>query len=128
MCVCVHALVVCIDHSLSKLSVMFTGESSAEALLGFAGFTAVGLDPTRRVGRVSALHSSCSRLPTDQSLERSSLTEEDVFKKPYLSRREGKLNAAEDKARETLRACSLNEQLKAAVNKVPHRRNNNNNN
>lgn len=107
---------------------MFTGESSAEALLGFAGFTAVGLDPTRRVGRVSALHSSCSRLATDQSLERSSLTEEDVFKKPYLSRREGKLNAAEDKARETLRACSLNEQLKAAVNKVPHRRNNNNNN
>lgn len=65
--------------------------------------------------------------PTSHSNGKS-LTEEDVFKKPYLSRREGKLNAAEDKARETLRACSLNEQLKAAVNKVPHRRNNNNNN
>lgn len=46
-----------------------------------------------------------------------------MFKKPYLSCREGKLTAAEDKAHETLRACSLNEQLKAAVNKVPHQRN-----
>lgn len=51
-----------------------------------------------------------------------------VLEKPYLPCQERKFNAAEDKAHGTLRACSLNEQLKAAVNKVPRQRNNYNNN
>lgn len=108
-------------------STMFEGESSAATLIGVEGFTAVRFDTKRRVCRVWALHARCSWLlidcVTSHSSHRLDWIEEYVFKKPYLSCHEGKLTTAEDKAHETLGACSLNEQLKAAVNKVPHHRN-----
>lgn len=108
-------------------STMFEGESSAATLIGVEGFTAVRFDTKRRVCRVWALHARCSWLlidcVTSHSSHRLDWFEEYVFKKPYLSCHEGKLTTAEDKAHETLGACSLNEQLKAAVNKVPHHRN-----
>lgn len=117
--VCVHALVARIYHSLLHC-LWRSKEPSAETLLGFEGFTAVGL-----ISKESWLSLSSAQLVLAAGRR---LAGAHVLEKPYLPCQERKFNAAEDKAHGTLRACSLNEQLKAAVNKVPRQRNNYNNN
>lgn len=94
-CVHTHALEGRVYRSLSN-HLRCSKESLQQQLTGVEGFTAVRFDTKRRVCWVWALHPWCSWLWIDCVTSRSShqldWVEEYVFKKPYLSCHEGKLN------------------------------------